>query len=639
MAETKRIRGNPGTEPTVPARPDVVAPTPTERVGSLVDEQGKIYVQSGTLKIRLDEASFARLRSPTPTRQVMRPERRESIAVPPSLVPAIEAARKYRETELRKPGVISVRAGYKFINGQITQMPCIVVAVDRKRADVPRAERIPRMLDNIPTDVTVADPYERLSAVRGSEAAVLVERRRPRLLIEEFQPDTTEAEFLEAVPLITYEPPPDGNLDPVTGAMTIVCHVSPDAGWSVLQPFLTATAQKLQLGMYDFTAPHIYQTARSLLRDSQITWQQTLGPNESLPGEEDVDSTKAGDLTEKQIVRGLKRAASDRFESAFAHTGAGKTFASAYHIKVAVRDNKSFWLSSGNWQSSNQPDINFLDADADRKLIPRYNREWHVVVDNPALAKRFERYLEFDFETASSEPEAAELPAALPELAMAADEFLEEERAAIDLEVFAPQKFVFTKQKPLTVQPILTPDNYLQIVLGFLRENPKKRLYFQNQSLNPIKSPTPEFAELMQLLADYSNDQDLDVRLIFRNIGPVRKKLESLQAAGFEMKRVRMQAGCHTKGIIVDSEAVLIGSHNFTNQGVQVNRDASLLIRHSGIAQYYERIFLHDWEKLARSTIREEAVPIPVGIGGHEATLISGLGETVRIPWSSYEDE
>src|SRR5262245_66535973 len=125
----------------------------------------------------------------------------------------------------------------------------------------------------------------------------------------------------------------------------------------------------------------------------------------------------------------------------------------------------------------------------------------------------------------------------------------------------------------------------------------------------------------MALLADYSNDPDLDVRFIFRNIGPIRKKLESLQAAGFNMSRIRTQAGCHTKGIIVDSETILLGSHNVTNQGVQVNRDASLLIRHAGIAQYFEKVFLHDWDRLARPAIREEAVPILSGT--EEATVLS----------------
>ena len=209
---------------------------------------------------------------------------------------------------------------------------------------------------------------------------------QPRLLIDELQGPADE--FVEeAVPVITYEPPADGDLSAVTGAMTITCHVSPDSGWKVLEPFLAATEKQICLGMYDFTAPHIYRTVRTLLKNDGVIWKQTLGPNESLPKDDDVDSTKADDLSEAKVTRGLRRVGGDRFENAFAHVGAGKTFASAYHIKVAVRDRKSFWLSSGNWQSSNQPDIDFLDPDADVPLIARFNREWHVVVDNPALAE------------------------------------------------------------------------------------------------------------------------------------------------------------------------------------------------------------------------------------------------------------
>jgi phosphatidylserine/phosphatidylglycerophosphate/cardiolipin synthase-like enzyme len=129
----------------------------------------------------------------------------------------------------------------------------------------------------------------------------------------------------------------------------------------------------------------------------------------------------------------------------------------------------------------------------------------------------------------------------------------------------------------------------------------------------------------------------LDVRIIFRNIGPIRKKLESLQAAGFNMDRVRVQGACHTKGIVVDSATVLLGSHNWTNQGVEANRDASLLIHHPGIAAYYERVFLHDWERLARPTIREEAMPIPV-IPGQETTSLEEDAFR-RVPWSAWVEE
>ncbi len=579
-----------------------------------------------------------------PAREPIGPGGAQASKATSELAPAIDVANKQRE-QLKKnyPHLLDVRAGYKFRNGRITDTPAVVFVVTNKIKDVPSEQQLPPVLEGIVTDVTPADPFERLRSAHSREEALPALRKEPRLLIDELQRPPGEeamASIEELARPITYTPPPDGDLSEVTEAMTVTCHVSPDAGWSVLQPFLEATEQQICLGMYDFTAPHIYRTARTLLKNEDVTWRQTLGPKESLPSDDDVDSTKADDLTEEKVTTGLRRQAGDRFENAFAHVGTGQTFASAYHIKVAIRDKESFWLSSGNWQSSNQPDINFLDPNADVQLIARFNREWHVVIESPSLAKTFQVFLEHDFKTAKAPlHERAAAPIQAPDLLIPVSEFLREEAAARTIEVFPPRKFVFTSDRPLTVQPILTPDNYTDIVVALLRNRPTKRLYFQNQSLNPIKAPNPEFEELMQLLADYSQDESLDVRLIFRNIGPVRKKLESLKAAGFNMKRVRMQEGCHTKGIIIDSNTVLLGSHNFTNEGVLVNRDASLLIHNEDIAQYYERVFLHDWDQMARETLREAAVPIPAGTPGAEAAQLD-TGETyVRVPWSYIEED
>lgn len=653
MPNNRRIVGRAGTvpttgttppvkDPTPPKPPTTSGPVPTEMVAKLIDDNGKLFVLLGEKRIPVENGNLpSRPAGPGPKR---RSRSKVESAMPDELKRAVEAASAHRARLMQIPQVVAVRAGYLFRNGEITSIPAVVVAIRTvpgkpfDKAAIMAELNIPSTLDGVPVDLEIADPFQQLMSEGVTEAAPLI-RRRPQLLIDEIQASDAEAELMEAIPVITYEPPENGDLSPVTGAMTITCHVSPDAGWKVLKPFLEGTNRKLHLGMYDFTAPHIYRTARTLLKESGVEWQQVLGPKESLPTEDDVDSTKANDLKESSVVRGLKRVASDRFNNSFAHVGSGRTFASAYHIKVAVRDDRAFWLSSGNWQSSNQPEIDFFDENADRQLISRFNREWHVVCESPLLAKRFQVFLDHDFETAATTEEAAVVSElALPALAVPVEEFLEEERAAVGLEVFAPQKFTFTAQNPLTVQPILTPDNYLEVVLEFLRKKPRRRLYFQNQSLNPIKSPTPEYAELLKLLARYSKDPDLDVRFIFRNIGPIRKKLESLQAAGFNMSRVRMQSGCHTKGIIVDSETILLGSHNITNSGVEVNRDASLLIRHSGIAQYYERVFLHDWEKLSKPTIREESVPVPI-TGSEAASLTTSGDDVLVVPFSYFEEE
>ena len=556
---------------------------------------------------------------------------------------AIASARAHRAQLLALPHVIAVRGGYKFVGGRITGTPAVVVAVDRKRDGLDAADAVPKELpDGMPTDVSVADPLERLAAAAALETTADVSvPAAPPLLIDQLQQDgpfADETVALEAVPQITYVPPTGVSLAPVSGAMAVTCHISPDAGWRVLRRFLRETDAGITLGMYDFTAPHIYRAVRRLLRDTQVVWRQTLGERESLPRPEDIDSTKADDKPEASIINGLTLVAPTRFESAFAKAGRGRTFASAYHIKVAVRDGQAVWLSSGNWQSSNQPVTDFLDDEADRELIRDYNREWHLVIEHPGLAATLEAFLRHDFETALVEEEAIAPPLqpVLPDLVVPLDELLQAEAQPLPLEVFPPERFEFDDGDPLTIQPILTPDNYLEVVLELLRDRPRERLYFQNQSLNPVLSPTPAWAELLDLLATYSRDPSLDVRIILRNIGSIRKKLESLQAAGFDMTKVRSQVGCHTKGIVIDSGTVLLGSHNWTDQGVQVNRDASVLIRRPEIASYYERVFLHDWDRLASPTIREESMPMPVP--SDEAGPTSERAVR-RVPWSTWVEE
>jgi hypothetical protein len=61
------------------------------------------------------------------------------------------------------------------------------------------------------------------------------------------------------------------------------------------------------------------------------------------------------------VIDPLEAEMHDRFEMAWA-TRLTKAhpdglWASTYHIDVAVRDGSAMWLSSGNWQSSNQPDV------------------------------------------------------------------------------------------------------------------------------------------------------------------------------------------------------------------------------------------------------------------------------------------
>ena len=113
----------------------------------------------------------------------------------------------------------------------------------------------------------------------------------------------------------------------------------------------------------------------------------------------------------------------------------------------------------------------------------------------------------------------------------------------------------------------------------------------------------------------------------------MRQTLTGMKDFGFDTSKakVRIQTNCHTKGIIVDGETVVVGSHNWTNQGTLVNRDASLIFDDEQIARYFEDVFWFDWKRLARQSVG--ALPARTGRRtGGEAEAVPA-GGTVRLSW------
>jgi hypothetical protein len=444
-------------------------------------------------------------------------------------------------------------------------------------------------------------------------------------------PSATEAALLErGAAAINYIPPSGVELEEVTEAMTLLCHVSPEGGWKTLGPFLNDTNEHLQVAMYDFSAPQLFDTLKTVLRRG-ASMKLVYDGN---PAANVGQGTKVDDVREDTILRSLSRIASGNFEYIKAWKGNGGICSNAYHIKVAVKDQESFWLSSGNWQTSNQPNVDF---EADIYALPKYNREWNIIVDNRKLAEIFYKFIDWDFERSGQKPEAAVFEEALlPELFISYDEAVEE--AAVPYQLFSPQKFVFTRNNPVKIQPVLSPDNYIENALKVIR-SAHRTLYFQNQYITIPQNITDEYRELLEALRDKTNDDTIDCRIILRKAFSTDDKMEilnNLQAMGFNMSKVRFMAETHTKGIIADGETLLIGSHNWSNPGVQFNRDASLVIFNNDVAQYYQSVFLHDWE---RRTIRErfeaEATLLPAA--EKEAALLN-LDGYRRLNWNEYFD-
>ncbi|MBV8774891.1 MAG: hypothetical protein JO166_21540 [Deltaproteobacteria bacterium] len=369
-------------------------------------------------------------------------------------------------SELRKPNALAVRPGYKFTGGWITRKPAIVVIVDRKR-DVAAADSIPSKLDKIAIDVREASPLQRLRHADPTRHAIVTASVGPDLvepefpyerdivtgrLFSEIRPQAAVASIEEAArqrkPELKYEPP-GVPLAVVNNVISITCSASPDVGWSVLKRFLQTTQSRLTVAMYDFTSPHILQTLEAALDGAKRI-------------ELVLDRPPEHKSQDDETLASLSSRLSDRFESAWALVRSNPKvaewiFPTAYHIKVAVRDGSAVWLSSGNWNDTNQPDVpaGASPGDVARSVLSRSDRDWHVIVENSALAATFEQYIKNDLKVAAeNQAVASAAEAESPQLSDSELTAAFEVPSPIPTQFFAPQEF---SREPMTIEPLLTP--------------------------------------------------------------------------------------------------------------------------------------------------------------------------------------
>jgi 3-phenylpropionate/cinnamic acid dioxygenase small subunit len=64
---------------------------------------------------------------------------------------------------------------------------------------------------------------------------------------------------------------------------------------------------------------------------------------------------------------------------------------------------------------------------------------------------------------------------------------------------------------------------------------------------------------------------------------------------------------CENKGMIFDDKTVVVGSQNWSTEGVDSNRDASVAIQNPQMAAYWAKIFDNDWQTM--SLLHEDPVP------------------------------
>jgi phosphatidylserine/phosphatidylglycerophosphate/cardiolipin synthase-like enzyme len=546
--------------------------------------------------------------------------------MPPNTPPtpnSIDQTIRSNIAKLRKPGVLTVRPGFEIAGHQLTGKRAIVATVHTKKESLPKVDLLPNSIDGVPVDVREATPFQRLRKYDPAAANLAQAFGRP----EDTQPtwpfereistgrvlDDNRSETQKALARsetrqpathralhshstkkqLDYVPAKNAPLDQVTTTTTITAHVSPDAGLVTLESFLQQTQSSLVVGMYDFTSGRILHEFISVLgttKDLQMVLDNPA-PN-ATRDQTDVQTVQELEKTLKKnanIARALDR--SDVFASAW-------MYPYAYHIKVIVRDGAAFWLSSGNLNNSNQPDLNAPPLTEDR--------DWHVIIEDEGLAKTFLAYLNQDYASASKN-QAEQVNDVRDAVTNAREKIFAETNppsATVSAKSTAKGVAAKTFQKlDVKITPLLTPDKlpndpskgqYLSNILQLI-ESAQKKLYIQLQYIEASKG-AEDYDTLLSAIAK-KVQAGVDVRLI-ESLQYGEKWAEKMKSQGVDLtQNIRLQPNVHNKGFVVDSKIVVVSSQNFSPAGIEENRDAGVIIESPEIAGYFEPIFVADWNK------------------------------------------
>src|SRR6266446_5927821 len=507
------------------------------------------------------------------------------------LIPKI----KNNLNKFKKPGVLFVRPGFCLKKGWPTKKKAIVAVTSRAARKV----KLPAQIEGTPVEARPATELEQFSHDHPDHFSRLADHRdefRGTSLLPEFNPATDSvkpqiaskvaAAHQTKIPL-QYNAP-NVPLDPVTGTIPMICHVSPDAGWPTLQDFISASQNQLKVSMYDFTSAHILKFFETNLGNTKL--QLTLDDPAPNPSRDQLDP---------ETVQSLQQSLG-KFTSAWALVRSSPEadtwlFPTAYHIKVMVRDSDTVWISSGNLNNSNQPEMDPFGnpQPSDQNTAKSSDRDWHVIIQSPDLAKTFEAYLDNDFQVAALH--AANLSPTLKQSGAPL-----QHPSVIGNFNFAKPLSI---NEPVTITPLLTPDSgvYQGAMLDLIN-SVQVSLLIQLQYIHPSSDPAnAAFTDLIDAVAAKIN-AGKDVKIILSEFQKLKGGLDALQAAGINLNNVKIQNNVHNKGFVFDHKKVVVSSMNWSGEGVLSNRDADVIIDNATAAAYYEKVFLDDWQNHAEQS-------------------------------------
>jgi phosphatidylserine/phosphatidylglycerophosphate/cardiolipin synthase-like enzyme len=365
----------------------------------------------------------------------------------------------------------------------------------------------------------------------------------------------------------------------------IIAYASPDSTYAVTKRLFDAAKKSILIGIYDFSAPHI----RQLVLDAMAR-----GVKVSLML--DIDGKDESRIFDDLVDMGVFGVPAPSCANARVNV-----FASS-HEKVIVIDGEWTLVQSGNYSNNSIP-LNEVDG-GDGPDFRTGNRDTGLAIRSRELAKLFTDILKSDMARVTTGPEA--VVEVVPEESAFLVDRAPTRRPS---RLFPSQQF--NLDAPLRIQPVFTPDNYLDVVPALI-ETATKSIYIEQQyikaqqasvnllleSISRARKENPTLKIRIILGKIFSRD---DLEKERKNLALLAERFDLQLDSNIRYVNTDRLVHCHNKMIIIDGAAVLVSSQNWSNFAVTINREAGLWVPHREIAQYFEAIFDVDWRNAFRS--------------------------------------
>jgi phosphatidylserine/phosphatidylglycerophosphate/cardiolipin synthase-like enzyme len=344
--------------------------------------------------------------------------------------------------------------------------------------------------------------------------------------------------------------------------------VSPDCTYRLVKAAIDAAQSEICFYIYNASADHLLDLLRrAKARGVQIRLMY------------DVNDTSGDERAKLQRLGvDLKEAPS---------TGGRRVF-TVCHQKFAVIDQAILLLGSANWASTSIPLITKPGA------FKKGNREWIVRIDDRPLARWFRALFNADWKIPSLKAPAAAaeiepvsegtfVPAVLPK---------------------SPHKIFDIIQveldQPATVTPIISPNNYFDMIVRLIDEA-STSIDIEQQY---ILAGGPETKNVLTALS--RRKDEIPIRIIvspaYRKVGEKDNwelSVEWLSNFGLQDNLRAMNLDfythLHNKGVIFDRQRVVVSSTNWSENSLARAREAGVLIEAPAVAEYFASVFDFDW--------------------------------------------